>query len=196
MGRPREFDEDVVLDRVVELFRAQGYRATSVEDLVRVTGLYRASLYNAFGDKHDLFVTAVNRYQYTWLVGVIKALRRPGPASAVLRDALAWLVDDVVGRGCLITNTAVELGRADSVAVARVLESWRWLEEALVDVVRRGQASGEFRADCDSSAVARLLVGVIQGIAVMGRPRLGPDSLPDCVSATLELLGPEEAHPE
>ena len=55
MARPRELDEEIVLDMAVQCFRTQGYEATSIRDLVERTGMTVASLYNAFGDKRSLY---------------------------------------------------------------------------------------------------------------------------------------------
>ena len=62
VGRPRQFDEEQVLDAAMKAFWANGYEATSLADLVSVTGLHKGSLYQAFGDKHSLFVQTLNRY--------------------------------------------------------------------------------------------------------------------------------------
>lgn len=55
MGRSREFDENVVLQKAMELFWKQGYEKTSLNDLVEHMGIHRRSLYDTFGDKHTLF---------------------------------------------------------------------------------------------------------------------------------------------
>lgn len=54
VGRPRQFDEEQVLDAAMKAFWAKGYESTSLADLVEVTGLHKGSLYQAFGDKHTL----------------------------------------------------------------------------------------------------------------------------------------------
>ena len=61
MGRTRSFDDEVVLAAAAAAFRERGYEATSVDDLVRVTGLHRGSLYSAFGSKRGIFVRALTR---------------------------------------------------------------------------------------------------------------------------------------
>lgn len=55
MARPRAFDESVVLSQARTLFSNQGYNGTSIDDLVKATGLLRGSLYKAFGSKRNLF---------------------------------------------------------------------------------------------------------------------------------------------
>ena len=55
MGRPRTFSEPDVVARASAVFARRGFAATSVDDLVRATGVGRASLYGAFGSKDGLF---------------------------------------------------------------------------------------------------------------------------------------------
>ena len=55
MARPRAFDESIVLSQARTLFANQGYNGTSIDDLVKATGLLRGSLYKAFGSKRNLF---------------------------------------------------------------------------------------------------------------------------------------------
>ena len=58
-GRPRNFDPDHVLDKVIDVFWELGYEASDTETLSRRTGLTKPSLYNAFGSKEDLFVAGI-----------------------------------------------------------------------------------------------------------------------------------------
>src|ERR1700732_1861527 len=62
MARPRQFDEKRVVLAVREQFWDKGYAATSLQDLMRVSGLGKGSLYAAFGDKHQLFLRALHSY--------------------------------------------------------------------------------------------------------------------------------------
>src|ERR1700684_1120320 len=62
MPRPRKFDEATALDAAIECFWRRGYEATSLRDLTAAMGLSAPSLYNAFGDKEELFALALERY--------------------------------------------------------------------------------------------------------------------------------------
>ena len=55
MGRPRAFSESDFVASASAVFARRGFAATSVDDLVRATGVGRASLYGAFGSKDGLF---------------------------------------------------------------------------------------------------------------------------------------------
>lgn len=86
MARSKEFDEKEALRRAMELFWQQGYEKTSMQDLVNHMGVHRRSIYDTFGDKHTLFMKALERYdeivetqidtQVKQLGSVKKAIRR------------------------------------------------------------------------------------------------------------------------
>lgn len=50
----REFDPDEMLSKIMQLFREHGYEATALSDIIPVTGMGRASLYSAFGNKQEM----------------------------------------------------------------------------------------------------------------------------------------------
>ncbi len=62
MARTKEFDPDAALQSALELFWRRGYEATSMADLVEALGIGRASIYATFGNKHDLYLKALERY--------------------------------------------------------------------------------------------------------------------------------------
>ena len=62
MARPREFDEEQVLGRALEVFHAMGFDGTTLNEPEQATGLGRGSLHGAFGDKPALFLKALVRY--------------------------------------------------------------------------------------------------------------------------------------
>src|ERR671919_2716556 len=62
MGRPREFDVDVALDRALDVFWRNGYEGTSIAELTEAMGINPPSLYAAFGNKENLFRKALDRY--------------------------------------------------------------------------------------------------------------------------------------
>ena len=83
-GRPRQFNPDDVLDRAVEVFWERGYAGASLDDLTAAMRLNRPSVYAAFGDKHSLFLAALDRYGATLGRQPLEAmLREPDPADGM-----------------------------------------------------------------------------------------------------------------
>jgi TetR/AcrR family transcriptional repressor of nem operon len=170
--RPREFNEDDVVDRAVDLFWRRGYHATSVRDLGEALGLSASSLYRTFGDKHALFLRALDRYRATDSTETHDYLVRPGPAPEVLRDALTRMVGapgDGAFRGCFVVNTATELGAEDPAVDERTQAAFGVTREALQELLERGRAAGELRPDLDVSAAADTLFTLVLGLRVRAR---------------------------
>jgi len=171
-GRPREFDEDEVLDRALGAFWEHGYAATSMADLLEATGLAKGSLYKAFGDKRQLFLTALDRYLEQGRSALDVAAREGSPAE-VLRN---WLVNIVtmatcqgVRRGCMAVNCTVELAPHDDELRARLRQQERGLEKIYARLIAAGIEAGEFRPDLNPDAGARWLTTMIDGLQVRGK---------------------------
>ncbi|MEU9384414.1 helix-turn-helix domain-containing protein, partial [Streptomyces sp. NPDC048279] len=133
MARTKAFDPDAVLQSALELFWRRGYEATSMTDLIEHLGIGRASIYAAFGSKHELYLRAVDRYIEMRDPGILQELSQPGPVlpavrAVVRRFAAEATAPEVRQAGCLVTNTAAELGPHDPAAARRVESSWDHIE--------------------------------------------------------------------
>src|SRR3984957_11528748 len=93
MPRPRGFDSEHVVYRAMELFWTQGYDATSVSDLTAVLGLHPGSMYRTFGDKHALFLRALERYRQSQARPIAPALLAGGPGLPRIRAGLGGLIE-------------------------------------------------------------------------------------------------------
>lgn len=174
MPRPREFDPDAVLDQVMLRFWRQGYRATSVEDLVRATGVKPGSLYAAFpGGKRALFLKSLHRYSKLVVPQKLGELAAPGASLAALRGYFDALVSDLLSaegrQGCLLVNTAIENAAGDDEAAAVVRGHLARLEQCMTTALRNARDAGEVGAAVDPVGTARLLVATSQGLMVVGK---------------------------
>ncbi len=170
MAGVKQFDSDAVTDRVMIVFWRDGYAATSIQDLERATKLRRGSLYNAFGDKEGLFVAALKRYDATIGSSRIEQLSNPDPYRAIAAF-LNTLVDQMSKpgrpRGCLHTNTSLEIPSAPDMVLSIIAERTSAIEAALYSVLRRAKKQGLFDRAADVRALARFYLGVAKGITVL-----------------------------
>src|SRR5688572_27915274 len=111
MARTREFDEDVALDRALEVFWSTGYKAASLEQLLDATGLSRSSLYQAFGNKRHLLIECLRFYARKLEEGLMAPLKHEGAGrselEAVLRVAIDRAARNEGQRRCCLTNRLV-----------------------------------------------------------------------------------------
>ncbi|MCP1758793.1 MULTISPECIES: TetR/AcrR family transcriptional regulator [Bradyrhizobium] len=172
MARPREFDEDRVLEAVMETFWSNGYRGTSAQALVDATGLGRGSLYAAYVNKHGLLEQALLRYRSRAQAHAAQ-LRAPGSPVKRLRKLMQDMVDDDLKasrrRGCLATNSAIEVAGRDGRISQLVRENFAILRHAIEETVRRAQVAGEIPARANPKKLGLFLFNAVQGLRVLGQ---------------------------
>ncbi|MGK0362748.1 MAG: TetR/AcrR family transcriptional repressor of nem operon, partial [Bradymonadia bacterium] len=174
MGRPRQYDTETALDAAQVAFWSHGYASTSVADLCTATGLKKGSLYQAFGDKHALFMRVLDRY----LAGgraMFVAIGQAEP-DAVVPSIRAWLTMASAGAcvqsgpgGCMAVNSLVELGPHDAAVESALAAHFGALREALRTALTRAQQAGIVRSDRAADDLARYLETMVSGLATGGR---------------------------
>ena len=192
VGRPRQFEHDKALGAAMGVFWVKGYEAASVQDLLDAMGINRGSMYDSFGDKHDLFIKAIEHYGRTIMAEVLDTLEADGsPLGNIRRLMHRWAstgTDRKQCRGCLLGNTVVELAPRDA-QVARLAGSMLGkLEKSLQRALQRAVAAGELARNADTRALARFLTSTLQGIMVMAKAGAPPAALRDIAGVSLVAL--------
>jgi TetR/AcrR family transcriptional regulator, transcriptional repressor for nem operon len=191
MARPREFDEDVVLDMAMQCFWAKGYEATSIRDLVERTGITGASLYNAFGDKRSLYQKALDQYVEGGIADRISRCGKLAPRAAIeafFSEILKRSLTDREHKGCMLVNAALEVAPHDpefQEVVAGVLVR---IEMFFHDCVLAGQAEGTVTRSISAKNIASHLLALLMGVRVLARARPERAVLEGAVSTALKLL--------
>jgi TetR/AcrR family transcriptional repressor of nem operon len=194
--RPRTFDEDHAVDAAMRTFWANGYEATTTEDLCVATGLGRSSIYNTFSSKHELFRRSLLRYvemMTTTQLGILEDEGRPPVErlralfSAVIDGEMATRRD---GRsiGCLTVNTTVELAGRDPEAAEILDRDGERRAAALRIVIAAAQRAGEITSRRDPDALARYLNAVIGGMRVAGQGGADRAALQAIADTALDAL--------
>ena len=190
MTRGKSFDVDVARREVSQLFRRRGYASTSMKDIEAATGLLPGSLYNAFGNKQDLFLSAMDYYLADVVDRRIAAhLSGDDPAAAV-RSLFTSTYDVAMGehRGCLLTNTAIEVGPSDEEIHRKVARGIRKFEAAFLRLIRRGQSAGRIPRGKDPRALAQHLSTSYQGILVLVKVIRTPRILDRYTESAIRML--------
>lgn len=191
MARPREFDEQTVLDAVVGCFWRSGYQATSIRDLIEKTGVTGASLYNAFGDKRALYERALAHYVEDNISDRIRRCEGMAPRDAIgafFSEVLNRSLEDTENKGCLLVNTAFNgtpQDRGFREAVDTVLVR---IETFFLRSIKAGQADGTFVQSIRAEDYARHLLGVLMGMRVLARVRPDKALLTSVIEPALAQL--------
>lgn len=174
-GRPRQFEPEQVLERVRNVFIEKGYSAASLDDLATAAGLNRPSLYAAFGDKEQLYLSTLEHYGSRSLARLAEFLARAEPIeerlTAVYRAAISVYAAPPLHAGCMIVNTATTAATTHP-AIADAARKLRGETEAMFErAFAACVARKELPADPTPSARAKLATAMLDTLAV--RARLG-----------------------
>lgn len=179
-GRPREFDEDEVLDRVVDLFWQHGYEGTSIAAITSATGLNKPSLYATFGGKEELFRHAFERYWLRLANFVGEPLNEPSVRVGIER-LLHGLVDyqtqPDLPHGCLAVHGSL-VGGDTSSPIRTDLNARRAATQAMVRKrLLRAKTDSEIANNVDVDDLASYIATLIQGLAVQAAGGASRDQL-------------------
>ena len=192
MARTKEFEPESALESAMDLFWRRGYEATSVQDLLEEMGIGRGSMYGTFGDKRELFLAALDRFEESRVSRADEILAVSPSAMEGIRRLFETTIEGLVSyeprRGCLLANTAVELAPRDAEVAARISRYVRRTEDAFEKALVRGRAAGEIPADKDPRALARFLVSMLHGVRVLARAGVDRAVLDDSVRTALAAL--------
>lgn len=179
MSRPKAFEEDAVLAAAMNVFRSEGFAGASLKALQDATGLASGSLYHSYRDKAGLFQAALAHYNQRVVQGRIARHLKPGSGLEGLRKLFRSLLREPGGTrdGCLLTNTAVELGGEPA-----VLEGFGLLQQAFA------RSLHEALPRADAQALALRLLVLYQGLLVMVRAGRPDAELAPLIDAEFDTL--------
>jgi TetR/AcrR family transcriptional repressor of nem operon len=192
MARPRRFTENEVVASAREAFAEGGYEGTTLDDLVKATGLGKQSLYNTFGGKRELFLRALAASAADAVAAVDEALAGPDstPLARIKAQMLkvAMALGDGSGGGSLVTKAAVELGHRDTDVAGSTQHVFSRLESIYRQCIEDAQRSGEIDPSTDAGALAAFFVAVTRGMEVLANAGAARAQLTAVALTSLQVL--------
>lgn len=114
MPRPRLKSRENLLQNAMWTFWTRGYHATSIDDLVKATGVARSGIYSEFGGKEETFASCLAHYRELVADPAIAILIRSDDGMAAIREYFAFFIDrhrlhGMPGPGCFVANAVTEM---------------------------------------------------------------------------------------
>ncbi len=192
MPRTKAFNENEALGKALQLFWKQGYHATSVQDLVDHLSINRASLYDTFGGKKELFERAFDQYIQSNTAQLRSFLQQQSSVRSGLRklfiNTIRESVNDPHRKGCFVVNTTTELVPNDPDIIPTLEKNRHRFESLFLDYLRMGQEKREIPAGKDLPAIARLLFTLYNGLKVVAKTNPTEEDQLASVDALLTIL--------
>jgi AcrR family transcriptional regulator len=192
-GRPRAYQPEIALGKALDLFRKDGFAATSLDDLSAATGMNRPSLYGAFGDKRELYIKSYARYRADARAAMIDIFSDELPIRRRLERIFAVALDiylsgDAGPRGCFTVMTAASEAVSDPEIRDMVLEGLSELDKAFSACFRLAKENGELPQTADPVVLAQLASATIHSIAVRARARVPRKELEAIVKGAVDVM--------
>ena len=192
-GRPRAYEPDVALGKALDLFRRDGFAATSLDDLSAATGMNRPSLYGAFGDKRALYIKSYQRYRDEARAAMVDIFGAEAPLRQRLERIYGIALDIYLSgeagpRGCFTVMTAASEAVSDPDIRTMVLEGLVGLDKAFAFCFRLAKERGELPDSADATALAHLASATIHTIAIRARARVPRKELEAIVKGAIDVM--------
>ncbi len=192
MPRTKQFDEKEVLNKAMELFWKKGFHATSIQDLVSHLGINRASLYDTFGGKEELFNSAFAHYRNTnshFIKTLFENERLVKKGFEKLFDkAIEEALNDTARKGCFVVNTTTEMIPGDTSIHSVLIQNKEMAEQLFINYIQSGIDSGEIDNLKDAKNIGRMLFTLYNGLRVVAKVDSDPKKLKDMLEAGLSVL--------
>lgn len=190
MPRVKLFDENDVLEKAMDLFWKQGYYATSIQDLVNHLGINRASLYDTFGGKKDLFDKVFHLYREKNSVGLRTFLNAHHDVRVGFRQLFLRAIDEAISdhnnKGCFVVNTTIEFIPNDSEMMKVLQDNKTKFEKILFDYLKHGVDQNQISKDKNLKVIASLFYTFNNGLRVVTKVNFDKKQF---IASVDELLG-------
>jgi TetR/AcrR family transcriptional repressor of nem operon len=192
MARTKDFDEDDVLEKAVELFWRKGYNATSMQDLVDGLGISRSSLYDTFGDKHTLYIRALEKYKALGSGQMCSIVSNAASAKEAIRKLLELAIGEASAdeqrKGCFMVNAEVESAPHDEQVSQMICQNDQQVEDAFYAAIKKGQENAEISNTKDARALARFIMNTVKGIRVSAKSTTDKTFFEDIINVTMSMF--------
>ena len=191
-GRHREFDEETVLKQATEVFWTKGFESATTEDLLLAMDLNKGSLYNAFGNKKQLFKTVVTHYAAAIFESLRNDIETSQDPIAVIRGFFKEVCEpkDLAShmKGCFLGNAVAELANIDQELEKQAIDKLTTLERIFKEGLDKAKASGQLASDTHTGQLSRYLINVWNGINVTRRMYPRREELEPILKMSLQML--------
>ena len=194
-GPDKQFDEIKALGKAMDIFWEKGFSATSMRDLVKGMGINRASMYQTYGNKHALFMAAVDQYVNASLTEIKKILMEPdSPLNKLKHLFEQFLKQSLRGKknSCFMNNSAVELGPRDPELAAKVRYFWAQFEDIFNDVLTQAVQQNELAHNTNTRQFAVLLNNTLQGLLIKTKIGIAEDILLGDLDTLFEVINNQD----
>ncbi len=192
MPRTKKFDKTEVLAAAASIFQQKGYNGTSMDEVLRATGLSRSSLYDSFGDKHNLYIQSLEYYKHNNQALSDKIEEKPVNGLQKIDFLFKNVVDHLIAHpddnGCLLVNAAAEMSKQCFKTQQVICNNKDEVQELLTGWLNDAQSRNILKLSKPTKNYSQFLYNTLLGLRVMSQSGATKQELNNVVKVTIDSL--------
>ncbi len=189
-GRPLQFDPETALAQATRLFWEKGFEGTSTAELMEKMNLSKSSLYQTFGSKQNLFNRCIEYYGQMTQDAMLEKFEKAASGKQFLIDFFhqTLLDTDDYPTGCLLVNTACEIGDSNMTVSRLVSHKVKKTQQLMENAIRRAQQEGDISKDKDAKQLSDYLMTNLCGLRVIKQMQYSKAKMQNIIKQILNSL--------
>ncbi len=192
MPKVKQFNRERVLEVASDIFHQKGYNGTSIDEILKATGLSRSSLYDSFKDKHTLYLQALDFYKNTEKKAYDsvdqKKLNGLEKIELLFREVVNHLVSHPEDNGCLMVNAAAEMSKKCEKTAQVVCNNKESVQELFTSWLNDAQEHKVISLQKPARSYSPFLFNALCGLKVLSQSGAAKAELNNVVKVTLDAL--------
>lgn len=192
MPRVKLFDEKEVLEKAMNLFWKKGYYATSIQDLVNHLGINRASLYDTYGGKKNLFEKAFSHYRASNTDAITAFFNSQTNIKLGFKNLFEMAIKqsnlDKESKGCFVVNSTIEFIPNEKEFAPLIQENKKQFEEIFLNYLLLGVERNQISEDKNLKAIASLFFTFYNGLKVVTKVDFDATVFSESIDSLLSVL--------
>jgi TetR/AcrR family transcriptional repressor of nem operon len=192
MPKTKQFNRDSVLSAAAHIFQTNGYNGTSIDEILKVTGLSRSSLYDSFSDKHTLYLQALEFYKTHQDAAFDKVDKKNmnglEKIEFLLKEVVHHLLNNPNDNGCLMVNAAAEMSKVCDKTSAIVCNNKENMQEIFSEWLEDAQKLKLIKLSKPVKSYAAYLFSSLTGLKVLSQSGASKAEMQNVVKVTMETL--------
>ena len=171
--RNPEQTKSLIITKAISIFNKKGYRATSLSDITRATGMTKGAIYGNFDNK-DAVAVASFQYATEKVLGDLRvhikaAQTAPLKMKAILNYYMEYIDNPPIEGGCPVINTSVEADDEHPLLRMKVVSMIAMIKDSLKQIIHRGIQENQIRKEVDVDLYANMFYSTIKGAILISR---------------------------
>jgi TetR/AcrR family transcriptional repressor of nem operon len=192
MPKVKQFNKEKVLEVASTIFHQKGYNGTSIDEILKATGLSRSSLYDSFKDKHSLYLQSLEFYNKAEKNGYEtlnqKKLNGMQKIEFLFKEVVNHLISHPDDNGCLMVNAAAEMSKQCEKTAQVICNNKENIQELFTSWLSDAQENKAITLANPPKSYSSFLYNALCGLKVLSQSGASKAELNNVVKVTLDAL--------